>query len=227
MEAKKNPKADLGRFAGLFFEIGLVVAFCAVLGAFSYTVQEKKLADFGSLTDVIDDMVLIPITRPTMVTPPPPPAAPKVAEIINIVEDESDLDDELEIDDVEANQDTKVIFIERSDDEDEEDEEVPFALAEVTPEFPGGEAALQKYIASHLQYPEIAIENGLQGKVYVQFVINKSGEVENVSVARSVDAALDKEAIRVIQSLPKWKPGMQRGKPVRVFYTVPIYFKLN
>ncbi|MBR4620726.1 MAG: energy transducer TonB [Salinivirgaceae bacterium] len=227
MEAKKNPKADLGRFAGLFFEIGLVVAFCAVLGAFSYTVQEKKLADFGSLSDVVDDMDLIPITRPTTVTPPPPPVAPKVAEIINIVEDEADLDDELEIDDVDVDQDTKVILIDRQDDVEVDDDDLPFPMAEVMPQFPGGDAALQKYIASHVQYPEIARENGLQGKVYVRFVINKRGEVEDVSIARGVDAALDKEAMRVVQSLPKWSPGMQHGKAVRVLYTVPINFKLN
>ena len=226
MEAKKNPQADLRRFAGLFFEIGLVVAFCAVLGAFSYTVQEKKLADFGSLADVIDDMDLIPVTRPTTVTPPPP-AAPKVAEIINIVEDEADLDDELEIEDVDADQDTKIVLIDRQEDAEVEDDDLPFPMAEVMPQFPGGDAALQKYLASHIQYPEIARENGLQGKVYVRFVINRRGEVEDVSIARGVDAALDKEAMRAITSMPKWEPGTQGGEKVRVRFTLPITFRLQ
>jgi protein TonB len=227
MEAKKNPKADLGRFVGLFFEVGLVVAFCAVLGAFSYTVQTRNIADFGDLADVIDDAELIPITLQTKVTPPPPPVAPKVAEVINIVEDEENLDDELEIDDVEANQDTKVILVARQDDEEEEEEDLPLPRVEVMPQFPGGDAALQKYIATHVQYPAIARENSLQGKVFVQFVINKRGEVENVSIIRGVDASLDKEALRVVQSLPNWSPGLQNGRPVRVLYTVPINFKLN
>ena len=137
------------------------------------------------------------------------------------------MEEDFEIDDVEATQETMIAIVEMSGEEEEEEEEVPFALAEVRPEFPGGEAALQKYIASHVQYPEIARENGLQGKVYVQFVINKRGEVENAIIARGIDAVLDKEALRVIQNLPNWKPGVQRGKPVRVSYTVPINFKLN
>ena len=224
MEAKKNPKADLGRFAGLFFEIGLVVAFCAVLGAFSYTVQERNLADFGSLADVIDEMELIPVTthRPEVV---PPPAVPKVAEVIHIIED-TEPDDGFTVEDVEATQETAVAFVFRPE-EDEEEEDIPFNTAEVMPKFPGGDIALQKYIASHVQYPASARENSIQGKVYVQFVINKRGEVENVSIVRGVDASLDKESIRVVESLPKWSPGLQHGKPVSVYYTVPIYFKLN
>lgn len=227
MEAKKNPKVDLRKHTVLFLEIGFVVALSAVLGAFSYTVHDKNMLGLGEIGDMYFDEDIIPITRQMEVTPPPPPAAPKIAEVISIVESDADLDEEFEIEDVEASQDTKVVLFDWINDEEEEEEEVPFALAEITPEFPGGEAALQKYIASHVQYPSIARENSIQGKVYVQFVINKKGEVENVSVARGVDAALDKEAIRVIQGLPNWKPGMQRGKPVRVFYTVPINFKLN
>jgi protein TonB len=224
MEAKKNPKADLGRFAGLFFEIGLVVAFCAVLGAFSYTVQERNLADFGSLADVIDEMELIPVTthRPEVV---PPPAVPKVAEVIHIIED-TEPDDGFTVEDVEATQETAVAFVFRPE-EDEEEEDIPFNTAEVMPKFPGGDIALQKYIASHVQYPVSARENNIQGKVYVQFVINKRGEVENVSIVRGVESSLDKESIRVVESLPKWSPGLQHGKPVSVYYTVPIYFKLN
>lgn len=224
MEAKKNPKADLRRFTGLFFQIGLILAFWLVLGAFNYTVQERTSAVFGSLTDVIDDMELIPITRPAQVTPPPPPPAPKVAEVITIIED-ADIEDDFIVEDVEATQETEVVLIERFE-EAEVEEEVPFSTCEFPPQFPGGEAALVKYIESYVMYPEVAKENGIQGMVYVQFVINKMGEVENVGIARSVDASLDQEAIRVVRSLPKWTPGMQRGKPVRVSYTMPIYFKM-
>lgn len=226
MELKKNPKADLRRYSTLFLEIGFVVALGAVLGAFSYTVHEKNLVDLGVLDDAVAEEEIIPITRQQEITPPPPPEVPKVAEVINIVDDETEIDDEFEVDDMEADQDTEVAIVEMAEEEEEEEEQV-FVIVENMPEFPGGELALRKHIADHVKYPEIAKENGLQGKVYVAFVINQKGEIENVKIARGVDPALDKEAIRVVQSLPKWKPGSQRGKPVRVSYTVPINFQLN
>ena len=225
MELKKNPRADLRQYTGLFFEVGLAVALGVVLASFNYANHERNRMVFGDIDNYDIEDVMIPITRSMPVTPPPAP--PKVAEVITIIETDSDLEEDFEVDDVEATQETMIAIVERSGAEEEEEEEVPFALAEVRPEFPGGEAALQKYIASHVQYPEVARDNGLQGKVYVQFVINKRGEVENAIIARGIDAVLDKEALRVIQSLPKWKPGVQRGKPVRVSYTVPINFKLN
>ena len=226
MELKKNPKVDLRRYSGLFLEIGFVVALCAVLGAFSYTVHEKNTAGFGELEDVVAEEEIIPITRQQEITPPPPPEVPKVAEIINIVEDDVEIDDELDIADVEADQETEVAIVEMTEEEEEEEEQI-FMIVENMPEFPGGDLALRKYIAENVKYPEIAKENGLSGKVFVQFVINQRGEVENVKIARGVDPALDKEAIRVVQGLPKWKPGSQRGKPVKVSYTVPINFQLN
>lgn len=226
MELKKNPKVDLRRYSGLFLEIGFVVALCAVLGAFSYTVHEKNTAGFGELEDVVAEEEIIPITRQQEITPPPPPEVPKIAEVINIVEDDVEIDDELDIADVEADQETEVAIVEMAEEEEEEEETI-FMIVENMPEFPGGDLALRKYIAENVKYPEIAKENGLSGKVFVQFVINQRGEVENVKIARGVDPALDKEAIRVVQNLPKWKPGSQRGKPVKVSYTVPINFQLN
>ena len=175
MELKKNPRADLRRYTGLFFEVGLAVALGVVLASFNYSNHERNLMVLGDIDNYDIEDVLIPITRPMEVTPPPAP--PKAAEVITIIEDESELIEDFEVDDVEADQDTKVIQIERIEDEEDIEEEIPFALAEVTPEFPGGEAALQKYIASHVQYPSIARENSLQGKVYVKFVIGICGIV--------------------------------------------------
>ena len=226
MELKKNPKADLRRYSGLFLEVGFVVALGVVLGAFSYTVHEKNTAGFGELEEVDAEEEIIPITRQQEITPPPPPEVPKIAEVINIVEDDVEIDDELDIADVEADQDTEVAIVEMTEEEEEEEAEV-FFIVENMPEFPGGDVALRTYIAQNVKYPEIAKENGLSGKVFVQFVINQKGEVQDVKIARGVDPALDKEAIRVVQGLPKWKPGSQRGKPVRVSYTVPINFQLN
>jgi len=210
MELKKNPKVDLTRYTGLFLQIGFVGALGVVLAAFSYTVHEKNTSGLGSIQDVVAEEEIIPITRQQEIQPPPPPETPKVAEVLNIVEDDVDIDDELEI-----------------QEEEEVEEQQVFFIVENMPEFPGGDLELRKYIAANVIYPEIAKENGIQGKVYVQFVVNQRGEVEQVKIARGVDPALDKEAVRIIQSLPKWKPGSQRGKPVKVSYTVPINFQLN
>ena len=111
---------------------------------------------------------------------------------------------------------------------DEEEEEIVFLVVETMPEFPGGQQEMMKFIATNIQYPAIAIENGIQGRVICQFVVEKDGMVTDIQVVRSSgDASLDKEAIRVINSMPKWKPGKQRGKPVRVKYTIPINFRLQ
>lgn len=107
------------------------------------------------------------------------------------------------------------------------EEEKPYEVVEQMPSFPGGQAVLMKYIADHLKYPTIAQENGTQGRVICQFVVAKDGSVQNVKVVRSLDPYCDKEAVRVIQSLPKWIPGKQNGKAVPVYYTVPILFKLQ
>lgn len=147
---------------------------------------------------------------------------------MNIVDDETDIDEELEIDDTEADDKTviEVAPIIQQEAEEEEESQV-FFIVEDMPEFPGGELALRKFIANAIKYPVIAQENGISGKVYVNFVVDKDGSVTAAKVARGVDPSLDKEALRVVNSLPKWKPGMQRGKPVKVSYTVPISFVLQ
>jgi protein TonB len=104
---------------------------------------------------------------------------------------------------------------------------VIFQVVEKMPSFPGGDAALFKFLNENVKYPVIAQENGVQGRVICQFVVNRDGSIVDVEVVRSVDASLDKEAIRVIKSMPKWSPGQQRGKPVRVKYTLPVNFKLQ
>lgn len=226
MELKKNPKADLRRYSGLFMQIGLVLSLGFMLAAFSYTKHEKGSNTLGELDDVVAEEEIIPITRQQEVKPPPPPEPPKVTEVLNIVEDDVEIDDELEIEDTEADQDTEVEIVEVMEEEEEEEAKV-FIIVENMPEFPGGQNGLRKKIAKSVQYPEIAKENGIQGKVFVQFVVNQKGKVEQVKVVRGVDPSLDKEAIRVIKSLPQWKPGSQRGKPVKVSFTVPIHFQLN
>ena len=224
MELKKNPRADLRRYAGLFFEAGLVVVLSAVLASFNYTNHELNRMVFSGIDNIDFEDVLIPVTHPKEIAPPPAP--PKVAEVITIIESESELEETLDIDDVEATQETAITIIERPDEAEEPEPEIFFS-AEVNPSFPGGMAALYKLIGERLNYPEAARSNGITGKVHLKFVINKKGEVENVQITRGVDPLLDREAIRVIEGLPRWNPGTQRGKPVNVWFSMPINFQLN
>ena len=228
MEPKKSPKADLENKRGIFVQLGLVISLGLVLLAFNWNSQIKEADSLGQVQaqDVEDEM--IPITRPEEVKPPPPPPPPQVVEVLNIVDNNTDIDDELQIEDTEADDNTVVNVAPIVQQKEEQTEEQPvFFIVEDMPEFPGGDIALRKYIAQAIKYPVIAQENGIQGKVYVNFVVNTDGSVTDAKIARGVDPSLDKEALRVINSLPKWKPGKQRGKPVRVSFTVPINFVLQ
>jgi len=227
MEVKKSPKADLENKRNIFLWIGFVVALGIVLAAFEYKTTPRAAIDLGNVQEQEVEEEIIPITREQEVKPPPPPP-PKVVEVLNIVEDDVEIEDELEIDDTEADESTiiDVAPVVQAREEKEEETKV-FFIVEDMPEFPGGEMALRQYIANTIKYPAIAQENGIQGKVYVTFVVDKDGGVSDARIARGVDPSLDKEALRVVNTLPKWKPGKQRGEPVRVSYTVPINFVLQ
>lgn len=228
MEVKKTPKADLENKRNIFVQIGLVAALGIVLMAFNIHEQVKEAVSLGDLEAQEVEDEIIPITRPEEIKPPPPPPPPKVIEMMLIVENDVELDEELEIDDTEADDETIIDAVPVFDaDEYGDGTSEVFVIVEDMPEFPGGEIALRKWIAEHVDYPVIAAENGIQGKVYVQFVVDKDGSVTMAKVVRGVDPSVDQEALRVINSLPRWKPGKQRGKPVRVSYTVPINFQLN
>lgn len=229
MELKKSTKADLENKRNLFLWIGLVVALGITLLAFEWTSKQSKADSLGSIQTQEVEEEIIPITREQEIKPPPPPPPPKVVEVLNIVDDDVEIEDELQIEDSEADDETVIIaapVISQAKEEEEEETQV-FFIVEDMPEFPGGELALRKYIGNAIKYPVIAQENGIQGKVYVTFVVGKDGSISNASIARGVDPSLDKEALRVVNSLPKWKPGKQRGKPVNVSYTVPINFVLQ
>ena len=228
MEVKKTPKADLESKKTVFLQIGLVVALSLVLVAFEWTNTDVNV-DFSLQEEDIEvEEEIIPITRQEEVKPPPPPPPPAVADILNIVEDDVELDVELEIMDTEMSQDDIVDFSNLVFEEETRDEggEI-FMIVEEMPEFPGGPEALQRYLSQSVRYPVIAQENGIQGRVYIQFVINQNGEVTNATILRGVDPSLDREALRVVEAMPKWKPGKQRNRPVRVSYTVPINFVLQ
>ena len=216
MKPKKNPKVSLENKKGMFFQIGLAVTLLAILIAFEWKSYDKINYNLGDLN--LDDMEeeIIPITRQEVKPPPPPPPPP---EIIEIVEDEVEIEKELEIEETETDED-EIIEI-------EEDDEEFFMVVENMPEFPGGDLGLMKFIQKNVRYPAIAKEYNITGKVYVSFIVDKQGNVTNVKIVRGVDKNLDAEAVRVVSSLPKYKPGKQRGKAVRVMFTIPINFTLN
>ena len=217
MEPKKNPEISLEKKKGLFFQIGLVVTLIIVIVAFEWKSYDKVNYNLGQLN--LDDLEeeIIPITKQEVKPPPPPPPPP---EVIEIVEDEVEIEEELEIEDTEADEDIAIEIEEESDDEF-------FMVVENMPIFPGGDLGLMKYIQKNVKYPPIAKEYNITGKVYVSFIVDKTGSVTNVKIVRGVDKNLDAEALRVVKSLPKYKPGKQRGKAVRVMFTIPINFTLN
>ena len=227
MVTKKTDKADLERKKGVFIQIGLVIVLAVILIAFEWTSRPGAANTLGELADLDLTEEIIPITRQQEIKPPPPPAPPKVTEVLNIVEDDVQIEDELIIEDAEADQQMQIDIIAFSEEEEVVEEEV-FFIVEDMPSFQGkGQEGFREWIAQNLRYPEIAAENGISGKVYVQFAVNSRGEVVDAVVVRGVDPALDREAVRVVTSSPKWEPGKQRGKPVKVQFTFPINFVLQ
>ncbi|MBP6454049.1 hypothetical protein SDC9_36228 [bioreactor metagenome] len=230
MEIKKTPKADLENKKILFREIGLILALAVVLLAFEWKTYDKQISTLGDNTAAVIEEEMIPITNET---PPPPAEAPKiptVSDVIEIVDDDMKIENELIIN----TEDDKNLGVQIKDyvkgpvEEVIEDEEIPFTIVEEKPSFQGGdENTFTKWVASKLVYPEIAKENGVQGRVILQFLVGTDGSVSDVKVVRGVDASLDKEAARVVASSPKWKPGRQRNKPVKVRYTFPVIFQLR
>ncbi len=227
MEEKKSKKADLEGKKTIFLEIGFVLTLLLVWGAFEFSTKAEKAEDLGTVEFTEDVVEEIPITRQEQIELPPPPPQQTVADIIEVVDDKIEINEDLTIDEADENTAVEIQeIVEVAPVEEEEEEAAPFVIVEDMPEFKGGEKALLKYIAEHVVYPEIAKENDIQGTVYVKFVVNEKGKVTNVGLLRGVDPLLDKEAIKVIESLPDWKPGKQSGKNVKVSMQVPIKFQL-
>lgn len=232
MEVKKYPRVDLDRYHNFFVEVGLILALGICFIAFEWKTPVKEVENLGGVTVQEIETEIIPITRQEQVRPPEPPPPPKVVEVLNIVANDVEVENELEIESTEADEATvievtPIVTAVEHEVEKEEKEEPIFYIVEQMPQFPGGDIALRKFIADAIKYPVIAQENGVQGKVYVNFVVGKDGQVTDAKVIRSVDPSLDKEALRVVNSLPRWKPGLQRGEPVRVSFSVPISFVLQ
>ena len=231
METKKSPRASLENKRLLFAEIGLVAALLVCYFAFESSSRETGLAVLEDTTRALDEDDMISIE---LETPPPPPEAPKVpvlSDVIDIVEDDIKLDDNMFIN-LEDNAGVGVEILdykeETVDEEDDVDEDIPFVLVETKPQFNGGDANdFSKWVNSRLVYPEIAKENGVQGKITLQFTVKADGSVANVRVLRGVDESLDREAVRVVSASPRWTPGRQRDRAVNVTYTFPVIFQLR
>lgn len=230
MEVKKTPKADLENKKSTWLLVGYVIVLAFMFVAFEWTKRDVKIDMSQAVTDLVfEEEIEIPITeQPEMATPPPPPEAPAIAETLTIVEDDADVEETVIASSEETGQAVEIKYVPVEVEEEEPEEQTIFEVVEQMPEFPnGGMAGLMQFLSKNIKYPTIAQENGTQGRVTVQFVVNKDGSIVDAKVLRGVDPYLDKEALRVIGTMPKWKPGMQRGKPVRVKYTVPVMFRLQ
>ena len=234
MRPKKNPKADLSKHSSLYFVIGLSVILLISWQAIEWKTYEKDLYGYEALNVDDDDDEEVPITE-QIKTPPPPPPPPPAPEVIEVVEDEEEVEETV-IESTETDQEEIVEIVEVE--EVEEDIDVPFAVIEDVPIYPGCEKVprsqrrtcfqeqINKHIRKNFRYPEIAQEMGIQGRVYVQFVIAKDGAITNIRM-RGPDKNLEKEAQRIISKLPQMTPGKQRGRAVRVPFSIPITFRLQ
>ena len=226
MEAKKSPKADLENKKRIFLQIGLAIALLGVLAAFEWKTYERQVYDLGTLEMDFIEEEDIPITRQE--TPPPPPPPEASTELV-IVDDDVEIEDEFMVD-VEATvmtevkEFTPVVVVQE---EEEISEEVVFTVVEDQPSYPGGEEARIRYLQENLRYPQMAREAGIQGTVFVTFVVERDGSVTDVRILRGIGGGCDEEAVRVVQNMPRWNPGRQRGQPVRVQFNMPIRFVLN
>lgn len=222
MNLKKSPEANLERKRIPLIIIGLLFSTAFVLVAFEYKAYEKEVEGLGSLNADMMEEEIIPMSQQQ---PPPPPPPPAPTTVIEIVEDEKEIEEELVVIDLEVDEDTEIEFIEEV--AEEVTEEQIFTIVEQMPSFPGGEAELMKYLGKNTKYPAIAKDAGIQGTVYVTFVVGKDGSVQDARVLRSIGGGCDEEAIRVVENMPDWSPGKQRGKSVPVQYNLPIRFTLR
>ena len=224
MEEKKSPKANLETKKLTFTLIGLIIALAVAWGVFEIKSYDKRvITDIGRTAEILEEE-MVEITKQEQ--KPQPVEVPKQTTQIQVVEDD------VEVEDIEINADVdqnEVIeeYVAPEVEEEEVVEQEIFQIVEEMPDFPGGVAKLSEYLQKNIKYPQMARESGIQGRVFVNFVVEPDGSVSNVKVLRSLGGGCDEEAMRVVKSMPKWKPGKQRGKAVRVSYILPVNFKLQ
>lgn len=221
MKPKKSNQADLETKKGMFRQMGIVIALSLVFIAFEYSNADVSNNTLDYTPDIVVEIDHIPITRSKPTLPPPPP--PAILNTIIIDPLNLSMEDDLVIVSSEIDETNDVLYT--PEEIDEIDDDAIFITPEQMPEFPGGETALFQFLRENVNYPTIASEMGIQGRVYVEFVIDKSGHVTNIKLLKGVDKHLDNEALRVINLMPNWTPGYQGGKAVNVSYRLPINFK--
>lgn len=227
-EVKKTPKANLERHRGTYILMGLVLGVSILFFAFEWSTETRKLDENVIVQDVLAEEEIEITRRDPAPPPPPPPPEPAAPEEIVVVEEKVDTRMEIKTEDDQTQRQTEV-YIPPPPPKPKQEEvtEEIFVVVEEQPEFPGGQAAMMKFLSDNIRYPVIAQENGIQGRVICNFVVERDGSITDVQVVRGQDPSLDREAIRVIQQMPRWKPGKQRGSAVRVRFTLPVVFRLQ
>ena len=223
MEIKKTDRADLEKNRNTYILIGMVITLAIVWFAFEYKTIDKQDNQImqNAMLDEEEDLVV----QTQRVEPPPPPPPPQQTTVIEVVEDDVEVDD-IEIDaETDDDEEIEEQVIQEDEQEDEKEDEI-FVFVEDQPTFPGGDEARIKYLQDNIHYPEMAKESGIQGTVYVTFVVEKDGRISNVKILRGIGGGCDEEAVRIIKNMPKWKPGKQRGRAVRAQFNMPIRFVL-
>ena len=226
MELKKSPKADLNNKKGLFLEIGLIFALLLTVAAFAYTQRERNVEIIETSMEIVEEEITDITTQDQK--PPEPPKKVEMqvlSDVLNVVTNDTKIDTEFDFsefsEDIEIVQNIEVV-------EEVVEDDAPFIIAEEMPKFQGGDLMkFRSWVQGKLKYPQIAQENGISGKVTLTFVIERDGTLTNIQVMQSPDRSLADEAVRVLQSSPKWTPGKQRNAPVRVRYTLPVEFRIQ
>ncbi|MGB4205173.1 MAG: energy transducer TonB [Bacteroidales bacterium] len=227
MNTKKTPKADLENKRVLFIQLGMIFTLAIVLLAFEWKTYDRVLTDLGTreVVDIPEEM--IEITRQDQ--PPPPVAPPPQTTQFKIVEDDVDIKDDFIID-VDVDQKTEIEAyvppVAVAEEEEVAEQEI-FIVVEDAPQYPGGDEARIRFLNDNIRYPQMARESGIQGTVFITFVVERDGSITDVRILRGIGGGCDEEAIRVIKAMPKWTPGKQRGRPVRVQFNMPIRFTLQ
>lgn len=227
MQIKKSPKSDLQNYKGLFLEIGLIISLLITIGAFLYAPKEYRIEQVDLNYAPIEEEIT-EITRNEQ----KPPEAPKKIEIkvfndiLDIVTNDTKITTELSFDEFGEDMEIETTVVEVEEEEIEEDQ--PFIKVEKMPTFRGGDLnTFRNWVQGRLRYPQIAQENGISGRVTLSFVVERDGTVTNIQILQSPDRSLAEEATRVVGNSPKWEPGMQSNRPVRVKYTLPVVFTIQ
>lgn len=230
MEVKKSPKANLENKKLFYRELGLIVALGVILCAFEWSTSEKAESVIQQEEAAPIEVEEIPVTTEAPLPLPETPKIPQLSDMIEVVNDDVVVDTDLFISlEDEADMGVEIMdYVAEVAEETIEEAPIPFTLVEEKPSFNGGDAnQFVRWVQSNMVFPEAARENGISGRIFVQFTIEPDGSLTNIKILRGLDPSLDQEVIRVVSSSPKWTPGKQRDKAVRVTYQFPVTFQLR